>query len=345
MNSLFERMMPAPREGGFRMEGYWVWCGSVVKGEDGKYHMFASRWPKHLPMHPGWLVGSEIVRAVSDTPEGPYEFREVALPARGAEYWDGRCTHNPHIVKHGDEYLLYYMGSTHPFPDPEPGEGYGLEDPRCIVARSNKRVGLAVAKSVLGPWRRADAPILPVRPGKFDSYLTSNPAPCVHEDGSALLVYKARRYEGRSFGKMTLGVAAAERYAGPYRVLTDAPIFPEDRFHVEDPFIWKSENGFELIAKDMDGTLCGEKHGGIHARSSDGLEWRLSEQPKAYSRTVRWDDGSVRTMGSFERPFLLFQDGEPTHLFAATADGPGGFRHAADTWNMVIPIASGRNRS
>lgn len=28
----------------------------------------------------------------------------------------------------------------------------------------------------------------------------------------------------------------------------------------------------------------------------------------------------------------------PTHLFAATADGPGGFRNADNTWNMVIPL-------
>ncbi|WP_053377186.1 hypothetical protein [Paenibacillus sp. FJAT-27812] len=82
------------------MDGYWVWCGSVAKGEDGRFHMFASRWPKSLPMHPGWIVASEIVRAVSDTPEGPYDFQEVVFPARGAEYWDGRSTHNPHIVKH-----------------------------------------------------------------------------------------------------------------------------------------------------------------------------------------------------------------------------------------------------
>jgi hypothetical protein len=50
-------------------------------------------------------------------------------------------------------------------------------------------------------------------------------------------------------------------------------------------------------------------------------------------------DGTVTTMGSFEKPFLLFQEGKPTHLFAATADGPGGFHKASNTWNMVIPIA------
>lgn len=333
-----QKMLPAPRSGGFRMDGYWVWCGSVIRGEDGRFHMFASRWPKSLPMHPGWLVASEIVRAVSDTPEGPYTFQEVVLESRGAEYWDGRSTHNPHITKHGDTYLLYYMGSTHPLAEPTEGDGFGLDDARCIVARSNKRVGLAVSHSVFGPWKRKDQPILPVRPGKFDSFLTSNPAPCVDKDGSTLLVYKARKYEGFSHGQMTIGGATADHYDGPYQVMTEEPIFPPDRFHIEDPFIWKTNDGYELIAKDMEGTLCGEKHGGIHAISPDGLNWNLSSSPKAYSRTVLWDDGTLQTMGSLERPFLLFQDGKPTHLFAATADGPGGFRRASNTWNMVIPL-------
>ncbi|MDQ0917107.1 glycoside hydrolase family protein [Paenibacillus sp. V4I5] len=338
MESIVERMLPAPREGGFRMEGYWVWCGSVIRGEDERYHMFASRWPKSLPMHPGWLVASEIVRAVSDTPEGPYTFQEVVLPARGAQYWDGRSTHNPHITKFGDKYLLYYMGSTHPLPDVVAGDGFGLEDPRCIVARSNKRVGLAMSNSVFGPWERSENPILPVRPKRFDSYLTSNPAPCIQEDGSVLLVYKARQYEGNLHGKMTIGAAAADNYQGPYRVLTEKPIFPPNQFHIEDPFIWKTTEGYELLAKDMEGTLCGERHGGIHAVSPDGLKWQLSETPKAYSRTVLWDDGTEQTMGNLERPFLLFHEGKPTHLFAAVADGPGGFLGAANTWNMVIPL-------
>lgn len=330
-------LLPAPVNGGFRMEGYWVWCGSVVQGEDGKFHMFASRWPKTLPMHPGWISSSEIVRAEAESPEGPYQFQEVVLPARGAQYWDGRSTHNPHIIKHGDRYLLYYMGSTHPFSEPDPAE-YGADDPRCIAGRANKRIGLAVSRSVFGPWERRDQPILPVRPGRFDSFLTSNPAPCVHADGSVLLIYKARRYEGYKHGKMTIGSARADHYEGPYQVVSEQPVFDPERFHIEDPFIWKTGEGYELIAKDMDGNLCGEKYGGIHAFSPDGVDWHLAEQPLAYSRRITWDDGSVRLMGNLDRPFLLFQEGRPTHLFAATSDGTKSFHDATETWNMVIPL-------
>lgn len=333
----YERLLRAPRNGGFRMADYWIWCGSVVQGNDGLYHMFASRWPKHLPMHPGWLVHSEIVRAVSADPEGPYQFAEVVLPARGAEYWDGRSTHNPHIVKHGEKYLLYYMGTTYPFEDVKPGDEYGLEDARCIVARANKRIGLATANHVEGPWERLDSPIVDVRPGKFDSYLISNPAPCVHEDGSVLLIYKSRAYEGHRFGDMALGAAWADHYSGPYRSISEEPIFPPSDIHLEDPFIWRTETGYEMIAKDMNGNVGGERHGGIHAYSQDGLNWQIAEQPKAYSRLVNWDDGSTKLMGNFERPFLLFHQGKPTHLFAATADGEGDFS-GGSTWNMVIPI-------
>lgn len=332
--------LPAPKNGGFKMKDYWVWCGSVIKGEEGRFHMFASRWPKTLPMHPGWLVASEIVRAVSDTPEGPYCFEEVVFAARGAEYWDGRMTHNPHIAKCGDTYLLFYTGSTHPFEDVRPEEKLRLQDHRCILARANKRVGLAISKSVYGPWERLDEPILKTRPGKFDSYLTSNPAPCVQEDGSILLIYKSRQYEDNGFSRMYIGAAKASHYSDGFCPVSDYPIFLPEKYHLEDPFIWKSEEGYELIAKDMDGNLCGEVHGGMHAHSKDGIRWELCENPKAYSRRIHWDDGSVQEMGSFERPFILFQDGKPTHIFAATSDGPGGFANASETWNMVVPLVT-----
>lgn len=116
--AFLSQMLPAPIDGGFRQEGYWVWCGSVIRAEDGRYHMFASRWPKYLLFHPSWLSASEVVRAISDTSEGPYLFGEVVLPARGPQFWDGMATHNPHITKQGGIYVLYYTGSTYPFPAP-----------------------------------------------------------------------------------------------------------------------------------------------------------------------------------------------------------------------------------
>jgi len=335
----FPELGTVPRSGGFRMEGYWVWCGSVIKGDDGRYHLFASRWPKSIPFHPGWMTSSEIVRAVADRPAGPYEFQQVVLPSRGADWWDGRATHNPSIARHGDTYVLFYMGSTHPFDDPAPGHPFPLTDPRAVVARSNKRIGVATATRLEGPWTRYERPALDTRPDTFYSFLTSNPAPVIHRDGSVLLMFKSRRYEGTAHSRMMLGVARAPHYLGPYEVVGNEPIFSSTRLgEVEDPFVWQTASGYELVAKDMTGALTGEKHAGIHARSPDGLRWTLADPPKAWSRTLRWDDGTTRTMGQLERPFVLIENGRPSFLFAAAGDGPGGFARMTESFSLAIPL-------
>ena len=343
--SLTKKMLPAPIGGGFRMEGYWVWCGSVIRAEDGRYHMFASRWPKCYPMHPGWLIASEIVRAVSDTPEGPYRFAEVVLPARGAEYWDGRATHNPHIFRWNGRYYLYYVGTTHPFRELREGEQLTLEDCRTVVARSNKRIGVAAADQITGPWKRMDEPVLKTRPRFFDSFLVSNPAPCINRDRGVTLVYKARVYCKPPYpeflhGKMEFGVASAPCPEGPYRYESDVPLFRDPAVQFEDPFIWRDGDGYNMIAKDMNGNVCGEKYGGLFASSPDGIHWEFQKDFLMYSRRVLWDDGAVREMGNLERPFLLFEDGKPAYAFFATSDGKDGqgFANCTETWNMVIPL-------
>ena len=223
-----------------------------MKGDDGKYHMFVSRFPKSLPFHPGWMVASEIVHAVSEVPQGPYRFSEVALPARGAQYWDGRSTHNPRILRQNGKYYLIYMGSTHPFAHPT-YEQLTLESPWCTVARANKRVGLAVADSPYGPWKRLDEPILKTKPNTFYSFLTSNPSPIIQEDGSVMMIFKGRHYtNGYLHSAMSLGMAYAPTIEGPYRVLNnDRPIFEVDgQGEAEDPFLWKDANGYHAIFKD-----------------------------------------------------------------------------------------------
>ncbi|MFI3170459.1 MAG: glycoside hydrolase family protein [Faecalibacterium sp.] len=342
VKEIFERL-PAPVNGGFKMEGYWVWCGSVVKGDDGKFHMFSSRWPKGYPMHPGWLIASEIVHAVSDTAEGPYQFESVALPARGAEYWDGRSTHNPSIQKHGDTYVLYYTGITFPFPDPIPNEPLPMDAPSVLAARASKRIGIATAKSPYGPWTRYDAPMLQTRPGYFDSFLTGNAAPVIHEDGSVVLMYKSRTYNkpphtGAMYGDMHLAVATAPHYTGPYTHRCEEALYQDVDAEFEDPFIWKDERGYHMVAKDMAGDVCGQLAGGVRANSADGIHWQVEQDTRAYSRKVLWDDGIEREQNNLERPFILFQEGKATHMFFATADGTGGFVNAKNTWNMCIPL-------
>jgi len=322
-----DRFLPVSKGNVFEMEGWWVWGSSVVLGDDGKYHMFVSRVPKCLPFHPGWMIASEIVRAVSDVPEGPYKFQEVVLKSRGAEYWDGRSAHNPKIIKHGNKYLLYYMGSTHPFEDVENPIDLTIDSKWCIVGRSNKRIGLAISDSVLGPWERMDHPILDTKPQTYYSFLTSNPAPAVDSVGKIYLIFKSRRYVGHRHGEMSIGLATAPHYSGPYSVVSSEPLFSENSFGViEDPFLWIDESGFHLLAKDQHAKIGGEVGGGVVFHSDDCLNWRTRKDPRAYSKEIIWDDGSRRVFGNMERCSCLFDTkGKISHLYFAIWEGEGGF--------------------
>ena len=282
----------------------------------------------------------EYVHAVSNVPQGPYQFSEVALPARGAQYWDGRSTHNPRILKYNHKYYLIYMGSTHPFVDPTYDQ-LTLNSPWCTVARSNKRIGLAVADSPYGPWKRLDEPILKTKPNTFFSFLTSNPSPVVQEDGSVMMIFKGRRHmEDGKYSNMALGIAYAPTIEGPYRVLNnEQPIFQvAGQGEAEDPFLWKDDKGYHAIFKDHVAKFTGEKGGGVMAHSKDGINWTVDKDPKAYSKTVEWEDGTIAKQGQLERPFILFEDGKPTFIFFATMDGPGEFENGTHSWNMVIPL-------
>jgi hypothetical protein len=233
------------------------------------------------------------------------------------------------------------MGSTHPLDDAPRGVKFELTDPRCIVARSNKRVGMATSKSLNGPWTRRDRPILETKPNTFYNFLTSNPAPVMHDDGSVLMVFKARKYTDKNtFSAQMLGVAKAQNFMGPYSVIVDEPIFSPTKFgEAEDPFVWKTEGGYQLVAKDMTGKLTGEKHAGVHAQSKDGITWQLMPNPKAWSRTITWDDGKTEKLGQLERPCVLIENGRPAYLFAACGDGPGGFANMSQSFTVAIPLA------
>lgn len=334
-----DRILPAPKEGGFQDPDYWIWGASVIKGEDGRYHMFASRWTKEVDFG-NWVTNSEVVRAVADTPVGPYIFQEVVLPIRGKQYFDGMCTHNPRVIKYKDQYLLYYFGTTYDFPLPD-AENPDISKENWRDSWMNKRVGLAISNSVKGPWKRLDRPVIEPRPNHWDASITSNPAPAVDpKTGKILLMYKSST-EGLT-PPLLLGVSMADQPEGPYRRLSEEPILRfetegNNRRDVEDPYIWWNGKHYEGIVKDRSGEICGEEGGGVHMWSKDGVKWHLYEQIKAYSRDILWDDGSRSHQNHFERPFLLIEEGKPTHLFAATGTGPKAWQFDR-TWNMVIPL-------
>jgi hypothetical protein len=314
-----------------------IWGGSLVKGEDGKYHMFYSRWPKA----PGWVwvSHSEIAHAVSHSPFGPFEFRDVALPVRGAEYWDGLCTHNPTIHKFDGKYYLYHMGNT--------GDGKVIGEPGKHklnwLHRNNQRIGVAVAESPDGPWKRFDEPVLDITHGDslaHDALMTSNPSVCRMHDGGYLMVYKAvgKKFPPPNGGPVVHMVATSDSPTGPFKKYPD-PVFLEEgvRFPAEDPYIWYQDGRYRAIVKWIEHKEGGHRHFSlVHYDSDDGIDWKKAKHFMISEREFQWEKGRVQQFTHLERPQVFIENGEPVALLCA-ADTLDEYR-VRHSFNVQIPL-------
>ncbi len=308
----------------FQMDGYYLWDCAVIKAK-GKYYMFSSRWKEEFGFGWNWLFNSEIIRSVADSPEGPFRFDGVVLPRRGREFFDGMNTHNTCIKEHNGKYYLYYMGTTYGGVNPYVGASFSQE--YAYETWNRKRIGVAVADAIDGEFVRKDTPLLEPRDcSHWDCTITTNPSVAILPSGKTYMIYKSRRAFG---APLQLGIAVADTPDGEFTRLTENPILElgEDK-HIEDPFLWYDEKRkkFCLLAKDdkkgEDFGITGEWGSGFYAESDDCIHFYLPKQPKAYSRTVTMKDGSVKTQGNLERPWLLFdENGKPIYLYNATGSG------------------------
>ena len=149
---------------------------------------------------------------------GPYRFVEKILPnGINPAAWDGRMAHNPTVLRYGNRFLLYYIGTT-----------YREENPRITdhdrtltdAIYQRIRIGVAIADSPAGPWKTLDHPVLEPRPGHWDHQIVTNPAPCVLPDGRIYLYYRSNTPEGLRIGlavadpaviaKLTIGKQATD---------------------------------------------------------------------------------------------------------------------------------------
>ncbi len=267
--TFISRLQPAVAGGGFELPDHWVWCGAPIRGEAGRYHLFASRVPKEVVFHPHWLFRSEIVRAESDTPVGPYRFADVALPPQGGDFFDARSTHNPHFRKVGDTFLLLHLGTNYDGPTPTAQQPEVWRSPRYLATWARKCSSQATSRSVRGPWKRLDKPLIEPRPGEWDSIATTNPSLCLLPDGSFLPAYRSRK---ENLGNLQAGVAHGPHYTGPWKRQPTPWLFRGQPTHVEDPFLWYEGGRVQVLMKDMTGEICGEKFAGVHVTSADGLQ-------------------------------------------------------------------------
>ena len=322
-------LQPVPLTARFSDPNFNIWCGSAIKGDDGKYHLFYSRWPRKLG-HLAWVTHSEVAHAISDSPFGPWQHHDVALPARGTNFWDGSCTHNPTIVRIGGKFYLYYMGNY--------GDGV-VGRTLNWTHRNHQRIGVAVADSPNGPWQRFDKPLIDVSADTNapDALVVTNPSVTQRPDGGVLMIYKAVGLKrALPFGGPVVHlVATAASPTGPFTKHPGTVFGAKGvMFAAEDPFIWRGQDRYWAVVKDNAGHFTKRGYSLALWESADGIDWKLAKHPLVATPEVTWADGRKQRLDALERPQLLFENGVPIALLCAAAESKG----RDGSFNIQIPL-------
>ena len=313
---------------------YRVWGCAPIYGEDGRVHVYYSRW-KNEHRHRGWLSACEIGHAVADTAEGPFKFVDVALTGRGGNEWDSWTICNPSVYKVNDLFVLVYLGTD--------GSSFGLTaDDLVKMSESEaevyykklvrtKRVGMAVSKSANGPWKRVsdtEALIDIGKPGEWDDICTTNPLLAFTPEGKFHLYYKSwSEISDKIGGNRKYGLAISDKLEGPYVKHPNNPIIDfsvyGEKIQCEDAYAWHDGENFKYVSRGM-GVF--DSHDlGLFMTSDDGIKWG-NLQVGFLGAKDYFDEPlpGLPREGRFERPQVLFKDNDyktPQYLFCAFVGG------------------------
>lgn len=297
------------------MRQWDYWDGKILRGDDGKYRIFASRWDQ-AKGHAGWLQ-SKAVSAISDSALGPYHDQGLCWPDNEAG-----SGHNVTALKmHNGDY--------------------------AIVVSETRNGDVFVSPSIEGPWKYLGS--ITVDQRKF--HALGHPADTQPLHGANLKPWHGsnvsliERTDGRFEIVERSGQILISRSGilGPYEVQGDSiyrgmPGLPQDNLaELEDPVIWFSGGWYHILANNWLDRRA------YHLISRDGITaWRfqgLAYEPGA--DFIRYSSGTVNHWNKLERPGVLIENGHVTAITLAVIDVPKEAEHGSDGHGskiIVIPF-------
>lgn len=295
--------------------GISSWGGNIIY-ENGKYHLFASQFVNYCYVT-SYRNSSEIIRAESDSPFGPFIMKQVIFPV---------FAHNPQIVKANDgTLLLYYIGAKYSSKETlnctETGNDKNIDNvydntyPNVSNDSSSLEmlligegpINMAWSKSVYGPWNTK------IIIDNLDIQYSTNPAPYIFANDSVIIGVRRRWcnngknniyanntkcHNNESYADTY--IMYANHWNDTYKNLT---LYPNGQlFDCEDDFIFKTERGYHML-QHYDAT----KFGSWFAYSYDAINWN-HVKINTYNATIYYTNGENETLCSRERPQIYFND-------------------------------------
>ncbi|MFV0506874.1 MAG: glycoside hydrolase family protein [Bacteroidales bacterium] len=348
----------------------FVWGASVLKGDDGKYHMVFATWESGDTIPPftdSWVLHSKLGYAVSDFPDRGFEYKKIILRGRRFDgdsiAWDSQMVTNPHLKTFNGKYYLYFVGAN----DPKVQQG------KCLVrgavnkrnrVQQSQQIGViefdSFADLEAGIFKRPNSPILSprtrVKPDNIvnpspigtrvqpDNIIVTNPSVVQRRaDGKYLLYFKGNIYD--PYWKGVHGVAVSDSPVGPF-VATDDVAFEvlmEDGkiASAEDPYVWYRhlDDRYYAVIKDFTGKITGSEPGLAILESADGVTWAKSTNPHFMKKELSLQSGELVRVNRLERPQLLIdEDGNPLVLYAACSLVDINPRQDGVSFNVQIPL-------
>lgn len=344
----------------FSAPDYYTWCSSVIKGEDGKYHMFYSRWPHGkrktdddsmnyiFDGFRGWNKYSEIAYAVSDHLTGPYRYVKTILKGDGdPSRWDRFTMHNPQIRKFGGNYYLYYVSNSFNAGLPFKDSSSRREWHHWLKYNCTQSVGVIRARSikdlVAGNYFKPEKPVMAID-NVHTFEVATNPTVTQGPDGKYYMMFKSRK---PNVGNMTFWMAKADRPDQPFTFVGE--VFTSEEMACEDPCMWydKKRKRFYAAVKYYSNSKKIVPQFGALAliTSRDGLNWQPAQHPLISLRELRMKGGNKIELAHLERPFTVTDSkGQVLALFAAASiqePTKGDVEHvlpANNTFNVCFPI-------
>ncbi|HEX5024583.1 MAG TPA: glycoside hydrolase family protein [Agriterribacter sp.] len=358
---LAEMMMPIDSTNVLVSPSYYTWGASAVKGEDGKYYLFYSRW-SHGERKPdddsmnyifngfaGWNKYSEIACAVSENLYGPYRHVKTILKGSGDPLrWDRFTMHNPQIKQFDGYYYLYFISNAF-------DSNYTINSAGAVSRESlhwlkyncTQSIGVVKAKTIEdllnGNYERPAAPIMRVN-NVHTFEVANNPSVSRGRNGKYYMMYKSRLPNA---GHMTFWMAVADKPDDVFKTIGN--VLSGADMASEDPCMWydKKRKCFYAVAKYYSNSLkLAPQFGALILISSrNGKDWKPAKHTLVSLKELMFKDGRKVELDRLERPFVFTDEqGSPLALFAAAsiaAPAGGDVNHVDaehNTVNVCIPL-------